>query len=183
MTWGKGCRECPWWSKPIPGCQGDPHILTCMARACIRALPCWDGTRGWPRSARGHSPALSAEMFEAMSIWINVGSETLGDSSDCFIKIQGPNWALLNCAHMNNLTYFEHQTWIHKFSVSVKRSPLFGGQNLLYVNLCCFFSLLTSKFPIPPKSMERWILAPSIFRSGCKDLSTWRKRSGISTLK
>lgn len=38
-----------------------PHILTCVVRACVRVLPCWDATRGCPRSARGHSPALSAE--------------------------------------------------------------------------------------------------------------------------
>lgn len=181
---GKGCSECHWCGKPSTGCRVHPHILTCMVRACIRVFALLRCHERLPQISSWPFPcSFCWETFEAMSIWINVGSEMLGDSSDCFIKIQGPNWAVLNCAHMNNPTYFEHQAWIHKFSVSVKRNSVLGGQNLLYVNPCCFFSLLTFKFIISPKSMERCTLAPNIFRFGCKDLSTWIKISGISTVK
>ena len=130
-------------------------------------------------------PFLSSfcwETFKTTSIWINVGRKMPGDSSDCFIKIQGTNWAVLNCVHMDIPTYFEQQTLIHKLSVSVTRNSVFAGQDLLFVNPCCLFGLLTSECLNSPKPMEGHPLPLNLFRSGYLEKNVWNIYSEIKSI-
>lgn len=141
------------------GLTSSPTVLTYMGRTCIRVLPCWDAIRVFPMSTHFFLSSFCWEIFETMSISIIVGSETLGDSSGRFIKIQGTNWAVLNSYRLSYIF------WASDLNSQIfyfyKKELLFAGQDLLYVNPCCLFALLNCKCPFPPKPMERYPLVPN----------------------
>lgn len=160
MGQNKACTECYWWSKPIMGwqvhLQSSPAWAGLASGSCPVKMP-----QGLPQmNSFLFLSSFCWEMFKTTSMWIIVGSETLGDSSDCFIKIQGTNWAVLNS---HGLSYI---FWASDLNSQIfyfyKKELVFAGQDSLYVNPCRLFSLLNSKCPFPPKPMERWPLAPSL---------------------